>query len=65
MVDPHDNSTTTTPTVVVTVEGGVVQHIECPDGVRAVVKDYDTDGCDETDLSKDENGDQFVESIWE
>lgn len=51
-------------TVTITVEGGVVQHVECPDGVRAVVKDYDIDGT-ETNLAKDENGDKYVEGVWE
>ena len=48
----------------VTVEGGVVQHVEVPPGVRVVVKDYDIDGS-ESDLAEDTNGDNYVESIWE
>ena len=28
-------------------------------------KDYDVDGSEEWDLSEDENGDEFIESIWE
>lgn len=52
-------------TVTITVEGGVVQHIDLPPGVRAVVKDYDIDGCDESDLTEDENGDEYVEGVWE
>ncbi len=51
-------------TVTVTVEGGVVQHVEVPPGVRVVVKDYDIDGS-ESDLAEDTNGDNYVESIWE
>jgi hypothetical protein len=51
------------PTVTITVEGGVVQNVDCPDGVRAIVKDYDIDGT-ETDLSTDDNGDRYVEGIW-
>lgn len=52
-------------TVTVTVEGGVVQHVEVPQGVRVVVKDYDVEGCDDADFDEDENGDEYVESIWE
>jgi hypothetical protein len=49
----------------VTVEGGVIQHVECPEGVQVIVKDYDTDGVDEESLQHDENGDSYIESIWE
>jgi hypothetical protein len=51
--------------VTVTVDGGVVQHVEVPEGVRAVVRDYDVDGTDEDQLEQDENGDSFTKSIWE
>jgi hypothetical protein len=60
-MDLHDNK----PTVTIVVLGGVVHDVDCPDGVRAVVKDYDVDGCDETDLSTDANGDKYLESVWE
>ena len=49
----------------VTVEGGVVQHIDVPKDVRVVVRDYDVEGTEEDQLEKDENGDEFIESIWE
>jgi L-ascorbate metabolism protein UlaG (beta-lactamase superfamily) len=52
------------PTVHITVEGGVVQHVAVPLGVRVVVRDYDVDGS-ETDLAEDENGDKYNEGIWE
>ncbi len=52
-------------TVTVTIEGGMVQHVDVPPGVRVVVKDYDVDGCNELDLAEDTNGDNYVESIWE
>jgi hypothetical protein len=48
----------------ITVEGGVVQHVECPQGVQVVVRDYDVDRQDEG-LQQDENGDCYVESVWE
>ena len=51
--------------VQVTVEGGVVQHVEVPAGVHVVVRDYDVDGTDRDEHEQDENGDQFIESIWE
>lgn len=51
--------------VTVTVEGGVVQHVEVPDGVQVIVKDYDVEGCDEADLEQDESGDHYFEANWE
>jgi hypothetical protein len=47
----------------ITVEGGVIQHVECPPGVKVVVRDYDVDGS-EADLNEDENGDKFIEGVW-
>ena len=29
--------------VKITMEGGVIQDIDCPDGVRVIVRDYNTD----------------------
>lgn len=49
----------------VTVEGGVVQHVEVPEGVQVIVRDYDVEGTDADELEQDENGDQFIESFWE
>lgn len=48
----------------VTVEGGVVQHVEVPSGVTVVVRDYDVDSCDEIDLERDANGDRYFEQLW-
>jgi hypothetical protein len=51
-------------TVIVTIEGGMVQHVEVPKGVRVIVRDYDTEGADADLVQKDENGDECFESIW-
>jgi hypothetical protein len=51
-------------TVRVTVEGGVVQHVEVPKGVRVIIADYDVDGCDSDLLKTDDDGDEFCESTW-
>jgi hypothetical protein len=48
----------------ITVEGGVVQHVECPPRVQVVVRDYDVDGQDEG-FQRDDNGDRYLESVWE
>jgi hypothetical protein len=49
----------------VTVVGGVVQHVEVPEGVQVVVRDCDVDGTDTDELEQDDDGDRFIESIWE
>ena len=51
-------------TVHVTVEGGVIQHVDCPTGIQVVVRDYDVDGS-ESDLAEDDSGDEYVEGVWE
>jgi hypothetical protein len=50
---------------VVTIEGGVVQDIQVPKGVRVIVRDYDTNGEASERLKRDEQGDTYVETIWE
>ena len=50
--------------VVVTVEGGIVQHVEVPEGVKVVVRDYDCEGADADMVEADEEGNEFVEAVW-
>lgn len=54
-------------TIVITVEGGVIQAIErIPKGVRVRVLDFDTDGADEERLTTvNKEGEKAVVSIWE
>ena len=48
------------------VEGGLIQQIyNIPKGIKIIVHDYDTDGIETDDTSKDQNGDVYVESTWE
>lgn len=47
------------------MEGGVIQDIACPEGVRVIVRDYDTDSIPEDELTKDDEGDDCIETIWE
>lgn len=49
--------------VIISVEGGVIQEVDCPSGVQVVVRDYDVDGT-EPNLAEDDTGDEFVETIW-
>jgi hypothetical protein len=51
-------------TVEITMKGGVIQEIRLPKDVRVIVRDYDVDGPMEG-LQKDENGDPYIETVWE
>ena len=51
-------------TVRVIVSGGVVQHVEVPEGVTVIVRDYDVDGVESDLLQQDRGGDNYIESIW-
>ena len=48
----------------ITVEGGVIQDVQVPTGVKVVVRDYDADGCEPERLQRDEQGDAYSETIW-
>ena len=50
--------------VLITVEGGVIQDIQIPSGIIVEVRDYDTDGVEDSKLTKDNYGDFYVESIY-
>jgi len=43
--------------VTVNVVGGVAHPVEIPPGVEVIVRDYDTDGCDDSRAERDEFGD--------
>ncbi|MDD5092813.1 MAG: hypothetical protein PHV74_00310 [Dehalococcoidia bacterium] len=45
------------------IEGGLVQSWSVPDGIRVVVKDFDTDGADDDVVEED--GDVYRKSILE
>ena len=51
-------------TVVVTIEGGVVQNVECPEGVAVIVRDYDVDETDGGLQVIDSDGNRFREMSW-
>ncbi|HEV2561179.1 MAG TPA: hypothetical protein VGT78_03470 [Rhizomicrobium sp.] len=55
------------PRVIVSVSGGVVQNVEIEGGtVRVEIRDYDTDGADESNpnIQTDEDGDRFTLADW-
>jgi len=51
-------------TVTITVEGGVVQNVEVPEGVTVIVRDYDVESIESDLLQQDRGGDDYIESIW-
>ncbi len=55
-------------TIVVVVEGGVIQNIlHIPRGVRVQVRDYDAEGEDRSDprIKRDRVGDPYYCATWE
>jgi len=54
------------PHIVVTVEGGLIQHVDITDGTALVeVHDYDTEGTSEPgDVQRDSDGTPYLRGIW-
>jgi len=49
----------------ITVEGGVIQDISgIPSGQEVVVFDYDVEGVDESLLKTDDDGNDYLESVY-
>jgi hypothetical protein len=52
--------------IVVVVEGGVVQDVfGVPKGYGLEVHDYDVEGCNESDLDTNDDGDKFFRGVWQ
>lgn len=47
------------PRVVITMEGGIIQNHEADARVDVLIMDFDTEGADESDLAKNDQGDAF------
>jgi hypothetical protein len=54
------------PHIVVTVEGGVIQHVDIQDGTALVeVHDYDTEGTSEPGtIERDPDGTPYLRGLW-
>lgn len=52
--------------IVITVEGGVIQDIPFPEGckIKVIVQDFDIEGTEEDQLTMLDSGDECIESIW-
>ena len=53
------------PTIIIDLQGGLIQNLHNPSGARAriIVRDYDTEGADAT--TRDPKGRECIESIWD
>ena len=53
------------PTIIIDLEGGLIQNVHSPSGARAriIVRDHDTEGAETT--TRDPKGRECIESIWE
>jgi hypothetical protein len=50
----------------ITIDGGLIQNVELPEGVRVEVRDYDTEGgIEEGEIETDENGDDYYPTVYE
>jgi hypothetical protein len=52
-------------TVRVFMEGGVIHDMHVPRGITVFVRDCDVEGVEPERIQRDENGHEFVESVWE
>lgn len=54
-------------TVTVTIERGLIAHVDAPKSVKVVIKDYDIRDWDfaDSELKTDEKGERYMEEIWE
>lgn len=53
-------------TVILSCSGGIVDVVDIPPGVTVLLREYDfAEGEDESILQTDENGDKFVEIVFE
>lgn len=53
-------------TIYIKVIGGLISDIDnIPEGITIKILDYDIQGAEEDRLTKDEEGEDCVESIWE
>lgn len=57
-------------TVHITMDGGVIQHMDIPEGINVIVRDYDVEGSDyDTDnddvvVKEDADGYKYIEVIY-
>lgn len=52
--------------IIIVLKGGLIQNIAgIPPGLQLIVKDYDTKGADQDELSTDSNGDKYFKRVWE
>lgn len=50
--------------VIICIRGGVADVLEKSDNVTIEIRDYDCDGTDDNRLTKDEQGDMYISSVY-
>ena len=52
--------------VLVIVEHGLVQHVDVPEGVRVVIKDYDINAdAEHESIQNDPDGERYTQQVWD
>lgn len=49
----------------ITMEGGVIEHVKVPPGVRVEIWDFDIEGIDPKDLDTSDRGEKYYKSVYE
>lgn len=51
--------------ILIIVEGGVVHEMYgIPEGMTVRIKDYDVDGCSESEVLRDRDGERYRQIVW-
>ena len=61
--EPIPDLATDVKTVTLVMEGGVIQNWHCPQGITLIVRDYDVEGAEESDVKVDSDGNEYLEHI--
>ena len=51
--------------IIITVSGGVADLLQNPSNHRVIIRDYDVEDCDDSRLKEDENGDEYIEMVFD
>jgi len=49
--------------VIITIKHGMIEVVKLPKNIDVEIHDYDIDGCDPTELHKDEDGGLYLKRV--
>ncbi len=52
-------------TVEIIIKDSIVRQVKCPEGVRVVIRDFDAWGVNGDRIEKDDEGHEYIETVWE